>query len=127
MTEQKGWEGRNRRKTPRNDDIFYRVVNIINILSWIFFVAALVVFHYARPELISGVQAFWGMEGRQNWSQTLSFYLVLLLTLCTLLGAFTLLLKRKRNRRKNDFIGINLGILLVVAVSSLAWIYSEIN
>ncbi len=127
MTEQNDWDGQNRRKTPRDDDIFYRIVSAVNIISWLCFIAALVVFHYARPELISGVQEFWGVEGRKNWSHTLSFYLLALLALCTLLGVVSLLLKRMRNRRENDFIGVNLGILLVVAVSSLLWIYSEIN
>lgn len=127
MTQDPQWQGENRRIAPRSGDKFYQLVNVLNLLAWVIFVAAMVVFHYARPELISGVQAYWGVDGREDWSTTLSFYLVVLLSVCTLLGFTLVVMKRQRSRRKNDFFGINLTILLVIAVSSLVWIYFEIN
>lgn len=127
MTEEKQWQGENRRTTPRSGDKFYLLINILNLVAWGVFIAALIVFHYARPELIFGVQEFWGVEGRQDWSGTLSFYLIVLLTICTGLGLTTAIMKRQRSRRKNDFFGINLLILLVIAVSSLVWIFSEMH
>lgn len=127
MSEENQWQGENRRTTPCSGDKFYRIVNGINLFAWVIFVAAMIVFHYARPELISGVQEFWGVEGRTDWSTTLSFYLILLLALCTGLGVTSAVMRRQRSRRKNDFFGINLLILLVIAVSSLVWILWEIS
>ncbi len=127
MTEESQWQGENRRVTPLKGDKFYRLVNVLNLVAWVIFVAAMVVFHYARPELISGVQEFWGVDGRKDWSETLSFYLILLLSLCTGLGVTTAVMKRRRSRRKNDFFGINLLILLIIAISSLVWIFSEVS
>jgi uncharacterized membrane protein YqjE len=85
------------------------------------------VFHYARPELISGVQEYWGVEGRENWSMTLSFYLMFLLSISTFMSLVVLILKRKRSRRRNDYMGINIVILFIIAASSLTWIYIEMN
>ncbi|GAA0853318.1 hypothetical protein [Aliiglaciecola litoralis] len=127
MTEQLPWQGENRRKTRRSHDKFYQIVLILNIVAWVVFIAALVVFHYARPELISGVQQFWGMDGRQDWSQSLSFYLLILLSLCTSLSLCVLVLRRLRNRRQNDYFGINVVILLVISITVLIWILSDMQ
>ena len=95
-----------------------------NIVGWIVFVAALMVFHYARPEFISGVQQFWGIEGREHWESSLRNVLVVLLGICVFLGLFTLILKRRRARRKFDSIGINLFLLTTIASIALISIYT---
>ena len=121
------WQGENRRKSPRESDKFYQTIIGINVFGWVVFVVALIVFHYARPELISGVQAFWGVEGRDNWSYTLSFYLIALLLTCVGLSATVLLLKRRRNRRKKDYFGAGGFVLLFVAAASLLAIYWDMQ
>lgn len=126
MSNQTAFEGQNRRHTPRSHDKFYQIVLALNVLAWVIFVISLIVFHYARPELISGVQEFWGMEGRSDWSDSLSFYLIGLLQLCTLLSVIVLLLRRKRSRRKQDYFGINVVILLAISLTVLVWILYEI-
>ncbi len=126
MTNSTEYQGKNRRTTPRSQDRFYQIVLALNVLAWVIFVVSLVVFHYARPELISGVQEFWGMEGRNDWSDTLSIYLVGLLMLCTIMSFVVLLLRRKRNRRKQDYFGINVVILLAISLTVLVWITTEI-
>jgi heme/copper-type cytochrome/quinol oxidase subunit 2 len=83
------------------------------------------VFHDARPEFVSGVQAFWGIEGRQEWSKTLTMYLVGLLSLCVVISVMVLVMKRRRNRRDKDYFGINGYVLMVTAVSSLIILYFE--
>ncbi|WJG08059.1 hypothetical protein [Aliiglaciecola sp. LCG003] len=127
MIEQEHWPGKNRRKTPRSHDKFYQIVLALNIFAWVVFVASLIVFHYARPELISGVQEYWGVDGRTDWSMSLSLYLLLLLGFCTILSASLLVMRRLRNRRENDYFGINVVILLAVSVTVLSWILYDMN
>ncbi|MFT2092961.1 hypothetical protein [Paraglaciecola sp. 2405UD69-4] len=120
-------QDQNRRKIPRENDFFFRCMVFVNVLGWFSFIGALLVFHNARPEFVSGVQAFWGLEGRQEWSQTLSIYLVGLLCLCVIISVAVLFMKRFRNRREKDYFGINGHVLLVAAVSSLIILYFEFN
>lgn len=117
----------NRRKVPRENDLFFRSMVVVNVLGWFAFIGALLVFHNARPEFVSGVQAFWGLEGRQEWSQTLSLYLVGLLSLCVVISLTVLIMKRFRNRREKDHFGINGYVLLITAISSLIILYFEFN
>lgn len=116
-----------RRKSSRENDILFKIMIGINVFGWFVFIAALLVFHNARPEFISGVQEFWGVSGRREWAAELSYYLVALLSTCVAISISVLLLKRKRNRREKDHFGINGYVLLVVASASLAILYFEFN
>jgi heme/copper-type cytochrome/quinol oxidase subunit 2 len=113
----------NRRKSPRESDKFFQSMVFINVLGWFVFIGALLVFHDARPEFVSGVQAFWGIQGRQEWSKTLTIYLVGLLSLCVIISVTVLIMKRRRNRRDKDYFGINGYVLMVTALSSLITLY----
>jgi uncharacterized membrane protein YhaH (DUF805 family) len=116
---------KNRRKSSREHDTFFQCMVFINVLGWFVFIGALLVFHDARPEFVSGVQAFWGVEGRQEWSKTLTIYLVALLSLCVFISVTVLIMKRRRNRREKDHFGINGYVLMVTAVSSLIILYFD--
>lgn len=118
---------KDRRKSPRENDKLFQSMVAINVLGWFVFIAALLVFHDARPEFVSGVQAFWGVEGRSEWSETLSLYLVALLFTCVVISIVVLFLKRKRNRREKDYFGINGFVLMFTAISSLIILYFEFN
>lgn len=118
---------KNRRKVSRENDKLFQTMVAINVLGWFVFLAALLVFHDARPEFVSGVQEFWGVEGRKEWSKTLSLYLVILLFSCVAISGLVLLMKRKRNRREKDHYGINGFVLMFTAVSSLIILYFEFN
>jgi uncharacterized membrane protein YhaH (DUF805 family) len=115
----------NRRKLPRENDTFFQCMVFVNVLGWFVFIGALLVFHDARPEFVSGIQAFWGVQGRQEWSKTLTMYLAGLLLLCVIISAIVLIMKRRRNRRKKDHFGINGYVLMVTAVASLIILYFE--
>jgi heme/copper-type cytochrome/quinol oxidase subunit 2 len=99
----------------------------LNVLGWFSFLAALLVFHDARPELVTGVQAFWGIEGREEWSKTLSIYLVGFLVACVVISVIVLIMKRQRNRREKDHFGINGYVLMLAAASSLIILYFQFN
>ena len=117
----------NRRRHPRAQDFLFKFLVGLNVVGWCVFLAALIVFHYARPEFISGVQEFWGVTGRQQWLSSLSMYLVMLLCTCVLISVLVLILKRQRNRRENDYYGINGYVLMFTAISSLGILYFELN
>lgn len=121
------WRGDNRRKLPVVKDKLFKIMIGVNVVGWMVFIAALLVFHYARPEFISGAQDFWGITGREDWSVSLSFYLVSLLVGCVGLSLAVLLLKQRRTRRQNDYFGINGFVLLIVASISLTILYFEFN
>jgi hypothetical protein len=117
----------NRRKSPRENDFLFKFMIGINVVGWFVFIGALLVFHNARPEFISGVQEFWGVTGRKEWAPELSYYLIALLSTCVAISISVLLLKRRRNRREKDHFGINGYVLLIVASASLAILYFEFN
>ncbi len=115
-----------RRKKQRSNDVFFRFVVSLNILSWLLLVAALYFLHYARPEFISGVQTYWGIEGREYWSEEHLSYLLSFLQFCLLTTLATIVLRTRRTRRKTDHFGYNLFALLVISVISLVTIYSVV-
>ncbi len=115
-----------RRKIHRSQDTFYRLVVLLNITAWACLVAALLVLHYARPDFITGVQNYWGIEGRDFWSREHLDDLLTLLQICLVITLVAFTMHTRRNRRKSDSFGYNLIILLVISVLSLATIYSTV-
>ncbi|WP_070112547.1 hypothetical protein [Glaciecola punicea] len=45
-----------RRKMNRSNDTFYRAVLGINVFAWALLAGSLILFHYARPEFITGIK-----------------------------------------------------------------------
>ena len=109
----------NRRRKPRGKDGFYQFIVTVNFICWLVLIAALVVFHFARPELITGVQSYWGVEGRTTWSEEHVDALVLLLQVCLGMTLLTMGLRARRNRRSEDNYGVNLFILACISLVSL--------
>lgn len=115
-----------RRVKSRKKDALYRVVVGLNILAWVVLIMAIILLHYARPDFITGVQNYWGIEGRETWSRELVNELLTLLQICLLVTIVTLVLRSRRNRRKTDRFGINIIILLVISITSLVTIYMSV-
>jgi hypothetical protein len=113
-----------RRQTPAKKEALFRVIVILNITAWVSLLVALVLFHYARPEFISGVQKFWGVEGRIEWSKEHVNGLLATLQVCLGLSLVSMILRLRRNRRKTDSFGINLFILATITIISLVTIYT---
>lgn len=116
-----------RRQTPASKEPLFRVMVILNVTAWISLLAALILFHYARPEFISGVQKFWGVEGRIYWSQDHVDGLLATLQVCLGLSLTSMVLRLRRNRRKTDSFGVNLFILATITVLSLITIYTTMR
>ncbi|TBX23192.1 hypothetical protein TK45_07400 [Bowmanella sp. JS7-9] len=87
------------------------------------FIIASIIFHFARPELQTGVQRFWGIETRAEWNATLLPYLQGLLAICVLLSLAGTVLRRVRARRATDSSWSNVVFLLFAAGSGLMLIW----
>jgi hypothetical protein len=116
-----------RRKLLASKEFLFRLMVILNISAWISLVVALVLFHYARPEFISGVQKFWGIEGRVYWSKEHVSGLLTTLQVCLGLSLVSMVLRFRRNKRKADNFGVNLFILVTLAAISLVTIYTSLS
>lgn len=108
-----------RRSIPKSQNTFYKIMLTLNILAWIGLVIALILFHYARPEFISGLQVYWGIEGDESWSQEHTTAMVYMLWICLGLTLISLFMRVKRTRRQKDRFGVNLIVLLVIVAISL--------
>ena len=116
--------GEDRRKKSREKDTYYRVVITLNSLVWLELVVCLLLFHFARPEMVSGVQQFWGIDGRTSWSPEYMNALIRLLQVCLGASLITMFLRSRRSRRKEDNYGVNLFILAGISSVSLVTINS---
>jgi hypothetical protein len=116
-----------RRQTPASKEPLFRVMVILNVTAWVALLAALILFHYARPEFISGVQKFWGVEGRIYWSEEHVNGLLTTLQICLGLSLVSMILRLRRNRRKTDSFGVNLFILAAITIISLVTIYTTMT
>ena len=111
--------GRDRRQMPRIHDRVYQVSVALNVLAWLGLVGALIMFHFARPELITGFQEYLGVEGRDTWSEEHVDMLNYLLQSCLVLTLVSILISQKRSRRSEDSIGKNLFVLTAIVILSL--------
>lgn len=108
-----------RRSTPRSQTPFYKFMLALNIVGWVGMVVVLVLFHYARPDFISGVQQYWGIEGDTSWSESHLSAMTIMLQVCLIVTLVSIIMRARRNRRRSDSFGINLFILLAIAGISL--------
>lgn len=108
-----------RRQIPRTKDGFYRAVVVANTLAWLTLVIALILFHFARPDFVSGVQQYWGLEGNTRWSQKYVEAMVTMLQICLGVSLVTMIMRARRNRRRDDNYGVNLFILAGISLISL--------
>ena len=116
-----------RRSTPRSKTNFYRIMVGLNILGWVALVVALILFHFARPDFISGVQIYWGIKGDTSWSQGYVDALLIMLQFCLGISAISLIMRACRTRRQGDEFGMNLIFLSGMALISLIILLSTMG
>lgn len=103
-------------KRSNKPDLIAKFIMGLNILSWLVFVAALIMFHYARPEIEYGIVKYFGLDVREEWLAQPKNILLLLLYTCAGLSFIGMLLGRVRNRRRSDNHRYNLVMLLLVTI-----------
>ncbi|BBT81255.1 MULTISPECIES: hypothetical protein [Aeromonas] len=109
-----------RRQGP---DWLTRVLRVLVLLCWGGFIVLLSLYHYARPEIAYGFLVYGGIQVRDYWDPALTPWLVHGLWGCCALTLAVLLLERKRSRRRDDALHVNLAILLLVLIAGLLFYY----
>lgn len=109
-----------RRQGP---DLICRAFSWLAISGWFLFLLAMVLAHYARPEMDTGLVRYWGIEIRDEWHPTLTACLQYFLTLAALLSGLSLALNRLRLRRRSDHLHINIVLLLIGCLSLLLYLF----
>ncbi|WP_100641919.1 hypothetical protein [Alteromonas facilis] len=110
--------GRDRRTLPRMQDTLYRIAIGLNIIGWVCLVAALIIFHFARPELAAGLHEYFNIEVRDSWNVEYVDWLNLLLQGCLGLSLISVLLNQRRSRRASDTKGFSFLLLVIIVVVS---------
>lgn len=107
----------------RGADLLCRAFGRLAIIAWLLFLLALVMAHYARPEMDTGLVRYWGIEIRTDWRPKLTFYLQLMLWITAALSGVSLLLNFLRSRRRNDHLHLNIILLLLSCAGFLLYLY----
>ncbi|WP_213997416.1 hypothetical protein [Arsukibacterium sp.] len=108
-----------RREGP---DLLCRAFKYLAVIAWLLFFAALIVSHYARPEMDSGLVRYLGLDIRDYWRPRLTFWLVYLLWGSVVVSVASLLLNRMRLKRRSDHLHFNIILLLLSASGMLFYI-----
>lgn len=110
------WDGKNRRNGP---DPLSKFVNVLNLISWVVFVAALMLFHYARPEVMYYTAMFHDVPIRTEWVTSLRYWMMLTLYFNVSLSVITLLINQTRCKRATDHRRYNLVFLILIVATFL--------
>lgn len=90
------------------------------ILSWLSFLVAIILFHFARPERDFGIVRYYGIPIRKVWLEPWADWLILGLVICASLSMISLFLARIRQRRKVD--APNKFSLILLSLATLSWL-----
>ncbi|MCH8538014.1 MAG: hypothetical protein LAT66_09620 [Alkalimonas sp.] len=118
MTEHGSFKN-DRRQGP---DFIRRLFSWLAILAWLVFIVAIVLVHYARPELDTGLVRYWELDIRQDWHPTLTTWLHYVLWVTAALSGISLVLNRLRARRKGDRLHYNLLLLLLTSIALVLYL-----
>ncbi|WP_432453189.1 MULTISPECIES: hypothetical protein [unclassified Agarivorans] len=113
-----------RRKGP---DGLQKLFVLFSLLAWGAFLAALIVYHYARPEIAySAFQPNDGVGYRDHWQENLRTVFVYLLWTCCGITLTTIGFNWSRSRRKGDHFIINMGLLALIVLTTLFAYYLNV-
>lgn len=107
----------------RKSTDFFRLVFIwMNITACLGLIAAILIFHRARPEFETVFDRFYHLQLRLYWDQDYVRFLVDVLGAGALINAAALFLARYRGRRSTDHRRL---VLLLTALYALLFILSK--
>ncbi|CAG8998300.1 MAG: hypothetical protein CENE_00242 [Candidatus Celerinatantimonas neptuna] len=111
------------KKHIRKRDRLQRWLSGLTILCWIVFLVALIVFHYARPQIDYGFLKYKDVVVREHWdAKYLPWYLTLLwgCMVITLIDLIARLVRRYRHKHHHYY---NLIVLLLIVIACLESYY----
>lgn len=111
-----GWDGVERRR--QGADWQVQLLRLLALASWLLYIVALLLFHYARPEMDSGIARYYGVEIRHHWDPFYSNSLLYVVWCSCLFSLLSLFLGVKRSRRSSDNRRYNLTLLVLVTLAS---------
>lgn len=114
------WDGIERRKGP---DWLTKFINALNLMAWLLFIAALLLFHLGRPEMKTILTEIHQIEVRENWIESFKLYLRFSLFFNLAVSLLTLVINRLRMKRKSDHQRYNLVFLMIIASAFLTVIF----
>lgn len=102
-----------------------KVLGTISIIGWVFYIAALSVFHVARPDPENFYDTIFGVTVQSEWNPTLGNLFFLLLSIGIFLSLIALVLNIYLYRERRTHLWINLVILILASVGTgLYYIFS---
>ena len=104
-------------------DLVCRSFSWLAIIGWVLFIIGLVIAHYARPEMDTGLVRYWDIEIRTDWRPGLTAYLRMMLWLVIISSGISLALNKMRLRRRGDHLHFNVVILLLSSLGLLLYLY----
>jgi len=109
------WYGKDRRKGV---DWISKTINFSNIFSWVAFLVALILFHYARPEIEYLIYHLVEQQisVRTTWVENLKYWLEMTLYFCLSLSVLTIGLNQFRLKRRTDRQRYNTYMLIVMSL-----------
>ncbi len=115
------WHGKDRRKSA---DWVSVTINTLNIVSWFVLLVALIIFHYARPEMEYFVYQLveQQVQVRTSWLTELKTWLELTLYFCLTLGVSTILLNQTRLKRRTDRQRYNVYMLVLISLVFVTYV-----
>lgn len=100
----------------KGDDWLIILLRVCSIVGWLGFTAFLILFHYARPEMDTGLVRYHELEIRSHWDQRLSDPVLFVIWGCSILSLVAMVLNMWRNRRYDDRKGYNIRLLLAISL-----------
>lgn len=90
-----------------------KVLGALSIIGWVFYIAALSVFHFARPDPDNIYNSIFGVTVQTEWNPTLGGLFFILLSIGLLLSLIALVLNIYLYREHKTHVWINLMILIL--------------
>jgi len=114
----------NRTERRKGPDILQKLIVLVSLIAWIIFISALVVYHYARPEIAySAFQSSSADAYRDHWVEDLRQVFLLLLWTCCGITLGGMLINWSRSRRRTDYFKLNTGLLATIVIAILLFYY----
>ena len=103
----------------KSADFWFYLARVLNLCSWLAFLAAVIISYFVAPETNYGVLRYHNIEIRQFWLTPLTGYLYLVIWSSAAGSYSALLIDKYRSRRIQDNPHYNLYVLLVI---NLIWL-----